>query len=319
MILIISSEEDDHAQAVLKCLAELNTPAKLLNLAHFPRQTQLAINFSSVFSAEGSTLTDPNGDVALSGCRVVWWRRPQLLTLHPEISDHAQRTFAYNECFSALSGLWLSFNPFWVNHPTRDEEASRKAYQLKIASEIGLKIPATLITNHPEKARRFAHHYGIARTIYKSFSATEQAWRETRVLKPEEMALLDSVRYAPVIFQEYVPAQLDLRITVIGAEVFAAAIYSQDTDYKVDYRMEMHKARIEAFDLPKEITVKLQNLMQRLGLIYGAIDMRLTPDGRFVFLEINPSGQWLFMEERTNLPITKKFAQMLAEQNTLQN
>jgi hypothetical protein len=80
---------------------------------------------------------------------------------------------------------------------------------------------------------------GADRTIYKAFSATAQHWRETRLLKSDEFELLDSVRFAPVIFQEYIPAQADLRITMMGENVFAAAIYSQEASYPVDFRMEM--------------------------------------------------------------------------------
>lgn len=312
MILILSSNEDDHAQAVLKCLAQEKAEATLLDLARFPQQLQLAINIDGIASRDGSILTDTNEDMALSSCSVIWWRRPQPFNLHPTVADSTHRLFAHNECHSAFSGLWLTLDAFWVNHPIRDEEASRKAYQLKVAKEIGFDIPSTLITNSPERARAFVDCYGPDKTIYKSFSATEHAWRETRLLKPDEVALLDSVCYAPVIFQEYILAQLDLRITVVGTDVFSVAIYSQDTSYKVDYRMDMNNARVEAFKLPTDVIEHLQALMKRLGLVYGAIDMRLTPEGQYVFLEINPSGQWLFMEERSGLPITTAFTRLLS-------
>lgn len=106
---------------------------------------------------------------------------------------------------------------------------------------------------------------------------------------------------------------------MVGEDIFAVAIYSQDTDYKVDYRMEMEKARVAPFTLPDEIIEHLHVFMRQLGLVYGAIDMRLTPEGQFVFLEINPSGQWLFMEQRTGLPITSTFVNLLSSRNKLPN
>jgi glutathione synthase/RimK-type ligase-like ATP-grasp enzyme len=99
---------------------------------------------------------------------------------------------------------------------------------------------------------------------------------------------------------------------VVGDRMFTAAIHSQETDYRVDFRMDMNRARIEAHDLPAEVAAHLAELMRRLGLIYGAIDMRVTPDGRYVFLEINPAGQWLFIEGRTGQPISAAVAQALA-------
>ena len=90
----------------------------------------------------------------------------------------------------------------WVNHPGRDEAAARKAHQLDVARSAGLAIPRTLITNDPDAARRFVGQQNGSGTIYKAFSATEKEWRETRLLRDDEQALLDHVQLAPVIFQE---------------------------------------------------------------------------------------------------------------------
>ena len=51
--------------------------------------------------------------------------------------------------------------------------------------------------------------------------------------------------------------------------------------------------------------------MQHLHLEYGAIDMRLTPDGDYVFLEINPNGEYLYVEQATGLPISRALAEHL--------
>ena len=192
-----------------------------------------------------------------------------------------------------------------MNDPTRDEVAGHKLYQLKVAGEVGLEIPRTHITNDPASARAFVAETGPDETVYKAFIAQPEAWRETRTLTDEEVAHLDDVALAPVIFQEYVPAEFDLRITVVGEEIFAVAIDASDTAYPTDYRMHLGEARVEVHDLPAEVRERLRAFMDRLGLVYGAIDMRRTPDGRYVFLEVNPSGLWLFTEEPTGLPITE--------------
>ena len=119
------------------------------------------------------------------------------------------------------------------------------------------------------------------------------------------------MRYAPVIIHEYVPADVDLRVTVVGSEVFPAAIHSQDSAYPVDFRMDMANTRIEADELPADVSERLLELMARLGIVYGAIDLRRTPDGRHVFLEVNPAGQWLFVELATEQPIAAAVAREL--------
>jgi glutathione synthase/RimK-type ligase-like ATP-grasp enzyme len=312
MILIVSSPSDTHTTAVLGELSKLGATAQLLDLSEFPQRTKVAIRFECPRAHNFSLHLDGGKVLDLDDFRAIWWRRPQPYRLHAEIMQPEHQAFAYTESHEAFSGLWQALDVFWVNHPTRDEVAARKVFQLRIAQEVGLDIPHTLITNDPEHARAFISSHGSERTIYKAFSATEQHWRETRILKPDEVALIDNVKYAPVIFQEYIPAQYDIRITIVGDEMFPAAIHSQESSYKVDFRMDMMNTRIEAVRLPDEVESGLRALMSRLGLVYGAVDMRLTPDGRYIFLEINPAGQWLFIEDRSRQPITAALANILA-------
>lgn len=291
-------------------LARAGADSVLFDTARFPREIRLALTHASGHRSEPSVVME-GVRRDLSAVRCVWWRRPQPFEIQAEVAGSEDRGFAYGECHAAITGLWSCLDAHWVNNPERDEVAGRKAYQLKIAAALGLRVPRTLITNDPENARAFIEREGTASTIYKAFSATERAWRETRLLRPEERAQLEAVRFAPVIFQEHIRADIDLRITVIGDRIFPAEILSGETDYNVDFRMTMHAAVIRVHVLPDEIVAKLRSFMEALGLVYGAIDMRLTPEGEYVFLEVNPAGQWLFIEERTSQPITASLVEYL--------
>jgi len=303
MILIISHLADPHATAVLECLRQRGTEVILFDTARFPREIRLDITHMSGKPSKASAVI--NGvRYDMASIRSVWWRRPQPFELHSDILGNDDRGFAYGECHAAITGLWACLDAHWINQPECDEVAARKAYQLKVAANLGFRVPKTLITNDPESASAFIDIEGARGTIYKAFSATERAWRETRLLKPEEYAHLDAVRFAPVIFQEHIRADIDLRITIVGDEIFPAEILSGETNYHVDFRMTMHAAKIQAHILPDEVSEMLRRFMKTLGLVYGAVDMRLTPEGEYVFLEINPVGQWLFIEERTGQPIT---------------
>ena len=311
MILILSSSQDSHALAILKEIDALGGEATLLDLAEYPQKWHLNWIFENGvrnFYLETGTGSEK---IDLSKQQVIWWRRPQAFNLHQQMTNQEYRQFAYAEMYEAFTGMWQSLDAFWINPPRRDDIAHRKVFQLGIAQEVDLNIPETLISSDPQKARAFFEEHGDQNIIYKAFTATSQLWRETRLLKSDELSLIDNVKFAPVIFQKYVPAVYDLRITVVGSSIFAAAIYSQETSYKVDMRMDISNARIEPVTLPNCVCDKLSNLMNRLRLVYGAIDMRLTPDGEYVFLEINPAGQWLFIEEKTNQPITKSLASLM--------
>jgi glutathione synthase/RimK-type ligase-like ATP-grasp enzyme len=312
MILIISHDKDVHCLAVQEELKRAGYPFTVLDLSLFPKQTQLSMEYGSHHYID-STLLLQDTQIRLNECGAVWWRRPQPFCLHDDIAGGADRNFSLNECLCAINGLWLLSDAYWINHPVNDETASRKAYQLKVAAMCGLTIPETLITNNPQKAVEFINAHGEGNVIYKSFSATEQSWRETRLVKAGELEKIESVKYAPVIFQECIHADIDLRVTVIGSTIFPAAIHSKDTSYKYDFRMNYHECKIEKYPLPDELNKQLLRFMKEMGIVYGAIDLRLKPGGEFVFLEVNTAGQWLFMEQPTGMPITQNLTRVLIE------
>jgi len=310
MILIVSHPTDEHTVGVLGALNRLGHPAALIDTARFPSDASLTQRFDNHQQSYEWSLDGQSID--LTTCRAGWWRRPQPFTLPTGISPDVI-SFTSSECYEAVAGLWAALDLNWVNPPERTEVAHHKPYQLAVATKVGLPVPRTIITNDPDVARGFIAALGPERTVYKTFSASEQCWRETRVVRPNEIAVLDSVRLAPVIFQEYVPAVADVRVTVVGQKMFAAAIMPTPGGYEFDYRIDMDGATFEPVELPVETQHRIYALMKRLGLVYGAIDLRRTPDGRYVFLEVNPAGEWRFVEERTDQSITYATAELLAE------
>jgi glutathione synthase/RimK-type ligase-like ATP-grasp enzyme len=306
-VLIVSEAGDVHAQAVMHALAAQGASAELLDLSEYPTLLALSIAFDG--GGRRLELRRGGGGVLdLDTVRAVWWRRPQPFC-PPAGMDEARRRFAISEAATAFQGLYQALDAFWINEPARDAVASHKPYQLALAQEIGLEIPLTLMTSDVSQARAFwRKHEG--EVIYKQFIASTDAWRATQRLSPEDEAHAESIAYAPVIFQKHVPAVADVRVTVVGREYYAAATDVREADYPQDVRMNLD-AVYEAHDLAPEIAVKVGELMDRLGLVYGAIDMRLTPDGRYVFLEINPAGQFLYIERATGQPIAAALAETL--------
>lgn len=312
MILVISHPGDLHAQSVMAETARLRATA-MLDLSRFPVAGRLSLGYGLeqdshariAYTVDGQTLD-------LEAARAVWWRRPQPFGFDPRLGDGPAYRFAYNECQEVIGGLWQMLDARWVNDPARDEAAHRKALQLQVAGALGLSVPKTLITNDPTELRAFlASRSDGARVIYKPLSATTQEWRETRVLGPAELNYIEALHHAPVIFQDYVPG-VDVRVTIVGERVFAAAIDATTAPYPIDFRMNMDRVAVRATQLPAEIEVGLLALMRRLGLDYGAIDLRRDADGNFWFLEINPAGQWLFVEYATGQPIARALAEHLA-------
>ena len=147
--------------------------------------------------------------------RVMWWRRPQPYMPSDDVTDAPGPDVRRRRVCGRGRRAVVCLDAVWVNDPDRDEAASRKMWQLKVASEIGLRVPRTCMTNSPERARQFiAGEPGDV--IYKAFSATPETWRETRVVTETQIGQLDQVRLAPVIFQEAIPGGCDIRVTMVG-------------------------------------------------------------------------------------------------------
>jgi glutathione synthase/RimK-type ligase-like ATP-grasp enzyme len=309
-VLILAQARDEHALAVAAELERLGGTATIVDTSLFPARARMVARYETCEHCRDRVflLELDEGRIDLGGVGAAWWRRPQHPAPSPRLVRQDHQAFVVNETHEALRGLWHALDAFWINDPGRDEVAHRKLLQLRVAQEVGLEIPSTLVTNDVVAARSFVDARGYRDVICKAFSATHEQWRETRLVGEEELAQLDNVRYAPVIFQEYVPADVDLRVTVVGDQVFPAAIHSQESAYPVDFRMDMANTRIEPDALPADVSARLLDLMARLGIVYGAIDLRRTPDGRHVFLEVNPAGQWLFVELATGQPIAAAVA-----------
>lgn len=309
-ILVLSELGDPHALAVIEALAARgDVRAELLDLSAFPTRLSLTMEFAG--DAREFRLHDTQGwRLDLASVGAVWWRRPQPFRLPRAMTDPTHRQFAMSEANTAFHGLYQSLDAFWVNEPDRDAAAAHKPWQLTLAQQIGLEIPVTLMTSDPQAAREFwQKHQG--NVIFKQFMALPTAWRETRRLRPDDARLADAVRHAPVIFQEFVEAVADIRVIVIGDEIFAACTDVREADYPTDVRFNFD-ARYEPYSLPAPVAEGLRALMRRLGLQYGAIDLRRTADDRHVFLEINPAGQFLYIERMTGQKIAAALASHLA-------
>lgn len=306
MILVVSYPGDDHTERVVARLEAAGREVVTVDLADFPR-TSLALGYGG----PGTGTAWRAGAHDLRGARAGWWRRVRPFVPDDAVGDPEHRAFVVSETGQAVLGLLDALPCTWVNPPGRDEAAHRKTLQWAVAAEVGLELPRTLVTNDPAEARAFVGELGLDRVVFKAFLASSEAWRETRLVRAAELAQLDAVRYAPVIFQELVHGP-DLRVTVVGDEVLAAEIDATASSYPVDMRMVVGESTVRAVELPDGVVAALRALLDRLGLRYGAVDLRRTPEGRYVFFEVNPAGQWLFVEERTGLPITDRVAALLA-------
>ncbi|BDG01132.1 MvdC/MvdD family ATP grasp protein [Anaeromyxobacter oryzae] len=309
MILAITHAGDEHAPLVLDALARQGAAATVLDLADLPVRGRVVAGYGPdarpLELRLGATTLVRADEVT-----AVWWRRPRPFTPAPGLGL-AHADFAVRQTGEAVMGFLASLRATFVNAPTADEAAGHKPYQLALASAAGLAVPRTLVTSDPDEARAFLASLGDGGAIHKPLLATEAHARPTRRVFPADLARLDAVRLAPVLFQERIPG-VDVRVTAVGEELFAAEIDARETASPDDFRDAYACCRVNACALPPAIASGLRSLMRDLGLLYGAIDLRRRDDGAWFFLEVNPGGQWFFVEQRTGQPITAALAALLA-------
>jgi glutathione synthase/RimK-type ligase-like ATP-grasp enzyme len=306
MILIVSFHDNPHVQAVLR---HVSRPATVFDVAEFPSRASLEVSFGNGVDRL-RLVAEGRREIRVEDVGAVWYRRERPLELDPALTDPTSRLFAWSESTEALTGLWRALDCFWMNPPAADEAGHRKVRQLQLARRVGLRVPDTLITNDPAAARAFAVEHLARGVIRKALRNIAPAPRSTALVTAEDLARIGDVRYAPVTFQEFVPAAVDLRVIVVEDEIFAAAIRSEP-QYQTDYRLGIGSAEFSPYTLPDDTASALLELHRRLGLVYGASDLRVTPAGEHVFLEVNPAGEYLFASERTGQPVPQAIAACL--------
>lgn len=312
MILAVTHAGDDHAQPLLEALARLDAQVVILDLADLPRAGRLSFEYGRAGGPRELHL-DGRRSVRMDGLRSVWWRRPRPFAADARLRP-ADAALAERQTGGAVMGLLASLGAAGVrlvNDPWRDEIASLKTRQLAAAEHVGLSVPPTLVTSDPGAARAFLGACGPDGAIHKQLHATHADWRPTRRVGASELAQLDALRFAPVILQAFVPG-VDVRVTAVGDELFATEIDARATGSPEDFRPVLADCRVSPCALGDRDAAALRALLRDLGLVYAAIDLRRREDGSIVFLEVNPGGQWYFVEERTGQPITAALASLLA-------
>ncbi len=316
-VVIVSSPADVHALAVVAAVDDAGGEAVLFDTSRYPASIDVALSYGHGGSTIGVGPLPAAGDaaseagmpaVAWPDVSGIWYRRFQPFGVPDAVRDQEVRNFCVNECREVFFSL-LEMSPNVINRPSADAVAGRKPYQLARAAALGLDVPETLITNDPDKARQFWLDLD-GEVIFKILSNTRTQFTQTRALGAAEIDQLPALRYAPAIFQRKLEPANHLRVTVVDQHVFAARLTTTRPEARYDWRLD-RDVSIEAAGLSAATAGKIRTLMDDLGLRYGAIDFVVTADGREWFLEVNPSGQFLFVEIETGQPISRTIAESL--------
>lgn len=306
MKFLIPTEPDDtHAILVKLALESLSHHVSFLFTADHPTLQKNSV-FIDTHRYQWQSV-DAYSTIVAEDYDVVWWRRARRPQLPKGIVHAKDYEFALRENILFFESFTNNLAPdaWWVNTKNSAYRANFKLLQLKVASECGLLIPTTLCSNDPLEIRQFISTYAPLNVIYKPMCS--HFWFEKKHTKISYTARVNKKRLpkgsilqaVPGIFQIEIKKKFELRITCFGNYLVAAKLNSQKhPDGLIDWRaIRSEPMLVEPYALPETIAQKIRLFMRRMGLVFGAFDVIVTPEGEYVFLEVNEQGQFLWIEE----------------------
>ncbi|MGH3829560.1 MAG: MvdC/MvdD family ATP grasp protein [Pseudonocardiaceae bacterium] len=311
-VLILARDLDPTADRMVTLLGERGVEVFRVNTAWFPTHVQVSVELRNARWC--GVLTAPHGRLDLDRVHAVWYRSPEAYRMPPELSP-TEAHHARVEAKYGLGGVLASLPGLWCNHPSRVADAAYKPVQLVRAAAAGLAVPDTLITNEPNAVREFAADGATVTKLVGGMAIDEEGVRKnvyTRLLEEGDFTDLRGVEHSTHLFQRWVPKARECRVTVIGPNITAAAITAGSPQGYVDYRTDYDNLSCELVDPPERVIAGIRLLMTGFGLVFGALDFVITPAGEWVFLEINPTGQYGFIEHATGAPLSAQLADLLA-------
>lgn len=300
MILVLTNASDATADFMCDRLTREDIDFFRLNTESVVKEASFRLDGTGLNLHYGSRAYTPE-DISC-----IWLRRPRPIAIDTANPYEAKHTAS--EWAEALGGF-LSCVPMprWINHPSANSAASYKLEQLRRASNLGLRTPETLVTQSPDEAMSFfSKHRGsvIVKPISGGYIERETPTNDTQIytsrVSKRDMDNAHLIRRCPTLFQEKINKSTDARVTVIDDSITPLLMYREDpdghqiTDIRRDNMSDVTYRQTAMPELDRFLLIKL---LRSYNLRYAAVDYAVNQQGEWIFLEINPGGQWAWLDQ----------------------
>lgn len=299
-------------------MQERNIPYRRFNTEEFPEDTNCTIvleNKRKLIKIKTDRWTLGYDDI-----KSIWYRRPKISEMNNTTLSKEDYSFCVREINSFLLSLWSMLkDKKWVNDPFKLYLAERKSIQLKIAFECNMNIPQTLFSNDWYEIKDFIdkkERKVIVKPIsHGGFGSKDEYAIFTNDLETCEFKMDESiVKISPFIIQEKIEKIFDVRVTVIGKRIFAHKIISYPNVHEIDWRvLKPTEMTYESIELSADLRKSILKFVAKFKLHYGAFDFAVDSNAKWWFLEINPSGQFVWLEIATGTRMIDSLIDILAE------
>ncbi|WP_153399295.1 MvdD family ATP-grasp ribosomal peptide maturase [Chryseobacterium vaccae] len=326
-ILIITHTADNFSiEKVTEYIEKNGCEVIRFDVDLYPLQNKLTTSFQD--GEWVSILETPDAKYRLDDIAAVWYRRAYNMG-HGLREEMDPKFFgaAMGEIRNTLFGFLESIDTYALGKPSVYRRLDSKEEQLKIADKIGLKIPESCITNNPEEAKKFIlKHQNVVAKMQTGFAIYEDGVEcvvFTNVVSEDKLDELDSLLYCPMQFQKKIEKKKELRVTVVGRDVYTFEIDSQQSEEaKIDWRKDGVNLikKWERTELPADIEAKILELLDVYNVDYGAIDIIVSPEDEYYFIEINAAGEFFWLDNLTEGHlISKSIADVLCDKAPRRN
>lgn len=237
----------------------------------------------------------------------IYYRKPRFPNLNEFEKEY--RSMINNDILSMINGIVDSFNGKVLTKPSILRKCENKIYQLMYAKKLGLSIPVSFIGNSNVELIKMQHYKSIIKPIYtgKIYKINTCEIYQTCIFD----SFHEDVSFTPIYLQEYVNKSFEVRITIVKNSVFSVKIESKDL---VDWRKAYETNKYSLIDVPHSIKNKLFQMMDDFNIDFGAFDFIVNEDGKWIFLEVNPNGQWQWLEKALDLEISNSIISYFKEE-----
>jgi hypothetical protein len=305
-LLIVTRDRDFHARALRLALAARGLRTQIIVVDRLHRSSAISWALDGTFPLGLRDWQDEPVDLA--AMRALWLRRLRGDPEFPPELGPPEQEFVVNECRGALEGiLRTEFHGRWIDGIEATRGGENKLAQLRAARAAGLRVPDTLVSQDPVAVRTFCEAQGM-RVVAKALVGAPRVFTLTGKLTTEMLADDDAIRWAPAIYQRCVEGERHLRVCVFGERIVAVALRSDRLDWRHPLDADMAPAELDS-----ATAAGLRCVLASLGLSMGIFDLKLDENGPPWFLEVNPQGQFLFMEQRAGVPLLECLADFMEE------
>src|SRR5436190_5815661 len=305
MVVVVANKNDIHAMAVHNEVYSQGGQCSILDIGELCRGDSLYHSQRP----NKSYLTTEQGRIKISGIKSLWYRRPYYSETDQNIYDREARLFTERKWRQTCEGLFHSLEKTLIVNRIGSVYDLSKTYQLFMAKKAGLTVPDTIVTNsHIDVKKFYAKHEG--KIIHKALTATNDTFLTTKLFSKNDFKYLNRLYCCPTIFQELIEGDFDFRVTVINEKIYTARIATYENKGLIDSRIDL-TLKYERFEFDDQMNKRILTLIKSLGLRFGTADFKLGKDGRLYFLEVNPQGQFIYVQLLTGMPLVKEMAKFL--------